>query len=385
MNKKEVTEIKKQFTPENCSITRICGCYVDAEKEKKLTLKEAFLSLPEEEAFKYFEIFKKTLSGTLGKNLLNLEFPLESEFNGKSQEFLLSLRDSRLQDDALLEEFYDKIIESYYYGENYFIILIHAAYDVPGKAKDGQEMFDASDEVYEYLLCSICPVKLSKAGLCYNAERNSIEDRARDWLVELPAKGFLFPAFNDRSSDIHHVLYYSKNAEELQTEFVEDFLGCSVSMTAKEQKETFNSIIEETLQEDCDYEVVKTIHEKLNEYAETQKDSPEPPALEKEEVKRLLQSSGVQQEKLETFDSCFESSADHKAAFLASNIVSARKFEIKTPDVTIQVHPDRTDLVETRIIDGRQCLVITVNDHIEVNGIQVRTISRDTFSEGNDE
>ena len=165
MNKKEISEIKKQFTPERCAITRICGCYVDAEKEKKTKLREAFLSLPEEEMFKYFDIFRKTLSGTLGKNLINLNFPLSQEEEGGTQSYLLRLRNSRLKDDQLLEDFYDKVIEHYFYGENYYIILIHGLYDIPGKSTDGAEMFDASDEVYEFLLCSICPVKLSKAGI----------------------------------------------------------------------------------------------------------------------------------------------------------------------------------------------------------------------------
>lgn len=166
MNKKETLEIRKQFSNENCAITRICGCYVDAEKQIRTQLKEAFLSLPEEEIFKYYEIFRKTLSGTIGKNLLNMEFPLAQEMPDGTQAWLLKLLRSRLTDDTLLEQFYEKIIQSYAYGENYYIILIHAAYDIPKKAEDGMEMFDASDDTYEYLMCSICPVKLSKAGLC---------------------------------------------------------------------------------------------------------------------------------------------------------------------------------------------------------------------------
>mgnify|MGYP002765853500 CR=1 FL=1 len=193
MNKKEISEIKKQFTPENCSLTRICGCYVDGEKNKKTELKEAFLSLSEEEMFKYFEIFRKSLSGTIGKNLMNMEFPLEQETEGGTQHFLMKLRESKLTDDALVESFYDKIIENYDYPENYYIILIHGVYDIPGKSSDGAEMFDASDEIYEHIMCCICPVKLSKAGLCYNAETNSIQDRIRDWIVELPDVAFLFP------------------------------------------------------------------------------------------------------------------------------------------------------------------------------------------------
>ena len=374
MNKKEILEIRKQFTPANCAITRICGCYVDHEKTKKMESKEAFLSLPEEEAFKYFDIFKKTLSGTVGKNMLNLEFPLDAEMPGGTQEFLLKLRDSKLEDDMLLEEFYDKVIATYDYAENYYIVLIHAMYDIPGKSSDGLEMFDASDEVYEYLLMSICPVSLSKAGLSYNAEDNRIQDRIRDWIVDMPVKGFLFPAFNDRSTDLHSVLYYTKKSEDLQPEMIDQLLGAQMPMSADTQKETFQMIIEDTLGEDGDYETVRNIHETLNDLIEEHKEEPEPLSLDKTEMKKIFEQSGVDAEKMENFDRNFEENAGEKASLLATNIAETRKFNIETPDVVIKVNPDRADLVETRIIDGRQCLVIPVDDHIEVNGISVRTI-----------
>lgn len=373
MNKKEVTEIKKQFTPTNCAITRICGCYVDGEKEKKTELKEAFLSLPEEEIFKYFDIFRKTLSGTIGKNLLNMEFPLETESEGGTQEFLLKLRNSRLTDEALLEDFYNRVIDAYDYSENYLILLIHAAYDIPGKASDGSEMFDASDEVYDYILCSICPVKLSKPGLSYHADENSFHERVRDWIVEMPDAGFLFPAFNDRSTDIHNLLYYSKNAENLSNGLTDTLLGCVPPLTADSQKETFKALIEDTLGDDCGYEVVKNIHENLNELIEQNADNPEPLALDKAEVKYLLTKSGVDEEKLETFDEQFNAAAGEHATLLATNIANTKKFEIKAPEVTIQISPEFIGLVETRVIDGRKCLVIGVDDRVEINGIRART------------
>ena len=376
MNKKEILEIRKQFTPANCAITRICGCYVDHEKNKKLESKDAFLSLPEEEAFKYFDIFKKTLSGTVGKNMLNMEFPLDAEMPGGTQEFLLKLRNSKLEDDMLLEEFYDKVIATYEYAENYYIILIHAMYDIPGRTSDDLEMFDASDEVYEYLLMSICPVSLSKAGLCYNAEDNRIEDRIRDWIVDMPDKGFLFPAFNDRGTDLHSVLYYTKKSADLQPEMIDQLLGAKMPMSADDQKETFQMIIEDTLGEDGDYETVRNIHETLNDLIEEHKEEPEPLALDMTEMKKVFEKSGVDAEKMENFDRNFEENAGEKASLLASNIAETKKFNIETPDVIIKVNPDRADLIETRIIDGRQCLVIPVDDHIEVNGINVRTISR---------
>lgn len=378
MNKKEVTEIKKQFTPSNCAVTRICGCYVDGEKEKKTELKEAFLSLPEEEMFKYFDIFRKSLSGTIGKNLLNMEFPLETEAEGGTQEFLLKLRNSRLTDDELLESFYDRVIEAYDYGENYLILLIHAAYDIPGKSSDGSEMFDASDEVYDYILCSICPVKLSKPALSYHAEENSFHDRIRDWIVEMPDVGFLFPAFNDRSTDIHNLLYYSRNAENLQANLAEQLLGCVLPLSAAGQKETFRALIEETLGEECEYEVVKNIHENLNELIEQNSDNPEPLALDKAEVKYLLAKSGVEEEKLQDFEKQYDAAAGENTALLASNVADTKKFEIKTPDIVIQVKPECADLVETRLIDGRKCIVIGVDDRVEINGITARTVTAKT-------
>lgn len=376
MNKKEVLEIRKQFTPANCAITRIAGCYVDHEKNKKMESKSAFLSLPEEEAFKYFDIFKKTLSGTMGKNMLNMEFPIDQEMPGGTQEFLMKLKESKLEDDMLLEEFYDKVIATYEYAENYYIILIHAMYDVPGKSSDNLEMFDASDEVFEYLLCSICPVSLSKAGLSYNAESNCIQDRIRDWVVDMPDKGFLFPAFNERSTDIHGVLYYTKKSEDLQPELIEQLLGARMPMSANTQKETFQMLIEDTLGEDGDYEIIRNIHDTLNEMIEEHKEEPEPLQLDKTDVRKVFEQSGVSSEKMESFDQNYEETAGEKTSLLASNITETKKFQIETPDIVIKVNPDRADLIETRMIDGRQCIVIAVDDHIEVNGVYVRTLKR---------
>lgn len=373
MIKQEVNEIKRLYTPSNCSITRICGCYVDGEKNKKTEFKEAFLSLPEEEIFKYFELLRKTLSGTIGKNLLDLEFPLSSEESGGTQKFLLRLRDSKLKDDALLEEFYDKIIGSYEYVGNYLILLIHDAYDVPGKTLDGLTMEDASDTVFEYILCCICPVNLSKPGLSYDAQANEFHNRVRDWIVEMPEAGFLFPAFNDRSSDIHSVLYYTKNPEEPHTEFADNVLGAALPLSAGSQKETFQALIEETLGEQAEYEVVKSIHENLTEMIEEHKEIPEPLMLDKNQVRNLFEKSGVEEEKLTDFDKLYDAAAGEHTSLMVNNVANTRTFEVKTPDVVIRVNPERADLVDTLLIEGKQCLVIEINDHVEVNGITIRS------------
>lgn len=369
MNKKEILEIKKLFTTDKCCIQRICGCYVDGNKNKVMTFKDAFLSLQDEEIFKYFKIFRSTLSGTPGKNLINMEFPMETEAEGGSQDFLMQLRASHLKDDNLLEVFYNKIIDNYIYGENYLILLIDACYDVPGKGSDELSMDDSSDYVYEHILCSICPVNLSKEGLCYNADTNTIENRIRDWLVEAPRHGFLFPAFNDRNSDIHQILYYSKNTEEIQSELIDGVLGCVIPMTSKIQKNAFTEILEESLGEECTFEAVKTIHENLTAFVEEHKEEPEPVTFGKEEVRRVLEQSGISEEKIEDFEHHYSNVAGEQTSFMATNVVAARTVEIKAPDVVIKVSPDRMDLVETKDIDGRKFLMIELTDNVEINGI----------------
>ena len=373
MIKQEINELKRLYTPSNCSITRICGCYVDGEKNKKTEFREAFLSLPEEEIFKYFELLRKTLSGTPGKNLLDLEFPLSSEQEGGTQEFLLRLRGSKLKDDALLDEFYDKIVGSYEYVGNYLILLIHDAYDVPGKTTDNLTMEDASDNVFEYLLCCICPVNLSKPGLSYDAAANEFHNRIRDWVVEMPEVGFLFPAFNDRSSDLHSTLYYTKNPEEPHSELVDQILGASLPLTAGSQKETFQALIEETLGQEAEYEVVKNIHENLTEMIEEHKEIPEPLMLDKHQVRDLFEKSGVVEEKLTDFEQLYDAAAGENTSLMVNNVANTRTFEVKTPDVVIRVNPERADLVNTLLIEGKRCLVIEINDHVEVNGVTVRT------------
>lgn len=382
MNKKEISEIKKLISKKDSQIVRFCGCYVDNEKNIRTTLKQPFLALEEDEMFKYINIFRRSLSGTLGKNLLNLEFPREQEEEGGTQNFLMKLRDSKLSDDNLLQEFYEKVIENYEFPENYYIILAYSAYDIPMVTTDGMEQDDASVYVYDHIICTICPVKLEKSNLCYNAETNMIEPNIRDWLVDMPAHGFLFPAFNDRNTDIHAMLYYTKKSEEPAPQFMDSMFGCTKPLTSKSQNTVFKQIIQDSLGEECDFETVKSIHENINELIEEQKDLPEPVVLSHEDVKDIFTHSGISNEKLEVFDKNYEHALSEKGdvsvddiqntSFVATNITNPRNLEIKTADVAIKVSPDKSDLVKTKMIDGIPYLMIQVSEHIELNGVPVR-------------
>ena len=372
MTRKELNEIKSQYTLENCGILRLCGCYVDGERNKITQFNENFLNLPEEEKHKYFDIFKKTLSGTPGKNLVDMKFNVDAYADEGARTFLMNLRDSGLKDDRLLDEFYDRIINNYSYVGNYLILLINQVYDIPAVTTDNIEMDDASDEVYNYILCSICHVNLSKPGLGYDEEDNNFHDKKQNHMVDVPDVGFLFPAFNKRSADEDMTMFYTKDVSEFEDGLIDCLLDCVAPLPAKQQKETFTSLVSEAVGEEADLQVVKNIHANLEQIIEEKKqESPAPVMLDKNEMKNLLEKSGVKEERLENFEEHFEMAAGEHGKLVASNVSSGKKFEVKTPDVVIKINSDKTDIVSTQVIDGRQCLVIQIDERLVVNGISV--------------
>ena len=374
MNKKETSEIRKLFAKDSCRIDSLAACYVSIEKEKTFVINEALSSLSEEELQYHLSIFHKCLGGTLGKNLINMEFPLDAEFGEGQQKFLLNLRDSGLKEEEILEKFFDLIIANYPSSDKYYIVAIHGNYDVPGKGKDGAVLEDASEIVYEYILCAICPVKLSKAALGYDSDANRIRERVRDWVVEAPEKAFLFPAFNDRGPDIHSMLYYTKKAEELFPEFVETVFGTTSPLSPETQTETFNSLITETLGDEVSLEIVQRVQENIAEVIEQNKEIPEPVELTPYEMKELLGRSGVEDEKLENFEKTFKEVAGEKATIIADNLPVVKQLKIKAPDIEIKVKPESASLISHKMVDGVLSIVIPVGEGGEVNGIAVKHI-----------
>ena len=301
-----------------------------------------------------------------------MKFNVDAYADEGARTFLMNLRDSGLKDERLLDEFYDRIINNYSYVGNYLIILINQVYDIPTVTTDNIEMEDASDEVYSYILCSICHVNLSKPGLGYDEEDNNFHDKKQNHMVDAPDVGFLFPAFNKRSADEDMTMFYTKDVSEFEDGLLDCLLDCAVPLPAKQQKETFTSLVSEALGEEADLQVVKNIHENLEQIIEEKKqESAAPVMLDKNEMKDLLEKSGVKEERLENFEEHFEMAAGEHGKLVASNVSSGKKFEVKTPDVVIKINSDKTDIVSTQVIDGRQCLVIQIDERLVVNGISV--------------
>ena len=354
INREDMLELTRRMTLARTSFSRIAGCYIDKDGDFEGSFNTNFLKLSAAEKTKKLKLAKAIPYSETNVNLKKYEIPQSMQKPGSMWQLLMTMNECGLKNDALMDTFYDIVMESYRSDSEYAILVFHGRYDIPLKAADKVGLWE-SEEVFEYMICAICPLE-------------------GEYEPGDPECGFLFPAFNDRSTDLHSVLYYTKKSEDLQPEMIDQLLGAKMPMSADTQKETFQMIIEDTLGEDGDYETVRNIHETLNELIEEHKEDPDPLSLDKTDVKKIFEQSGVSNEKMENFDQNFEENAGEKASLLASNIAETKKFNIETPDVVIKVNPERMDLVETRMIDGRQCLVIPVDDHIEVNGLNVRTM-----------
>lgn len=424
MNKKEVLELKRRFKKEAATFTRVCGCYVDGNHNKVCKFGNTFLNLEEDEFYKYLEIANKALSGTIGNNLLELKFPIEEEEVGGRQHILMALRASKLEDENLLDTFYDLAIDTYDHAGNYLIVLFHDAYDVMSRTSDNNNL-DESEEVYEYLICAICPVDLSKPGLGFLEEEHRIGPRVRDWVVGAVDTAFLFPAFNDRSTDIHSTLFYTKNTKEPHSEFMANGLGCGIERTATEQKMAFHSIVRNVLgaedehTDDVLLDLQQNLSDMIDEYAETHDDDEDVFLLDKEVVTKLLADSEISEEKAakieKSVDEAFgekppaaENVIDSKA--LVQNELRVEKMaledqvgtltvqlnekdealaertsqliekqeeidnyiaETKTYDVVLRVKPEKASQIKSQVINGQKCLVIPMgeDEHATINGV----------------
>lgn len=373
MNEKEIAEIRRRFRPDRNNITHVRGCYVNDKREIVSEFDQSLALMPQEEAEKILTILKRTLSGVQGKNLVDLTFTTEQVVSGEEHQLLMALRSSSLKDDAIVRVFYQRVIEAVQLEGQYLILLAHDAYDVPFRSKDGETLDDASSEIYSYILCSVCPVKMTKPALCYDVPANAFHSLRPDWLVSPPEIGFLFPAFDDRSTNIYNALYYSRNIAENHPEFIDAVFHTAAPVPAAEQKETFQSILGETLAGDCNYDVLQTVHEQLRGMIEEHKASkePEPLVISKDTVKSVLQYSGVSEEHVSAFDQKYDDEFGADTNLSPRNIVNDKQFEVRTPDVVIRVNPERSDLLETRVIDGAKYILIRADEGVEVNGVHV--------------
>lgn len=373
MNRKEISEIRRRFNLDKNAISCIRGCYVNDKREIVSMFNRPLMSFPQEEAEKYLAIFRRTLAGVPGRNLVDMVFRPDQVMDGEEHRLLTAMRNTALKVEEGVQAFYQKVIDSLEMEGNYLILLTHDAYDVPFRGRDDLKVDDASEEVFDYILCSICPVKLTKPALSYFASDNEFHDREQDWVVASPELGFMFPTFDDRAANIYNALYYTRDTATMHDEFISAIFNTDAPMPAAEQKETFQALLEDAIGDDLSYEVVQTVHEQIRSMIEEQKSDKEAeaPVVSKREVKAMLENCGVPEERVTAFEEKYDADFGATIELGAQNIVDERKFEVRTPDVVIQVNPERSDLVETRVIDGFKYILIRADEGVEVNGVNI--------------
>lgn len=373
MNDKEIGEIRRHLRRDRSNITAIYGCYVNDNKEIITEFRQSTGIMPENESDKYFALLRRTLSGSIGKNLIDITFKTSQVADSPEHKLLMGLRESKCTDEELRGEFFKKVIDTVVMEGNYLILLTCDGYDVPFKSKDDSFQKDNSDEVYTYILCTVCPVKQTKSNLHYVPEEKLFHDGAMNQMVSAPTLGFLFPAFDDRSTNIYNALYYTKDIRNAQEAFISALFNTPVPKPAMEQKQTFEALLTTALGEECSMDVVQTVHDQLCQRIELHKESkvPDPLMVSKEDVKDVLSSCGVSEQSLSKFSVDYDEAFGFEADLHPKNIIDNKHFEVKTPDVVIKVDPTRSDLIETRVIGGVKYILICADEEVEVNGVNI--------------
>lgn len=374
MNQKEISELRRRWRPGKTAVSHIYGCYVNSSKEIVSDLDESLGRMTEEESEKYLGLLKKCLSGTMGKNLIDIVFSTQQVMDSEEHKLLSTLRSSALKDNQARNEFYRKVIDSLDMGDNGYLILVACdAYDVPHRGRNDEIQSDVSEDVFRYILCCVCPVKMSRPELNYFPGDNEFHYTSGQ-VVSAPELGFLFPAFDDRAANIYNALFYSRKPDEIHQEFIDAVFHTEPPMSAAEQREAFQNALSESLGEAYSVEVARSIHERLTDQITQHKEnkSPEPLTVTTNHIASILQDCGIPQDRIVAFQKKCEGQFGEGAVLSPTNLIDAGKFEIKTDQVTVSVSPDQSYLVETRVIDGKKYLLIPAGGNVEINGQAVR-------------
>lgn len=373
MNTKEIGEIRRRQRRDRSNMTGVYGCYVNDNKEIISEFRQSIGIMPENEAEKYFALFRRTLGGTLGKNLIDINFSTAQVAGSQEHQLLMDLRSTKLVDEASRTALYKKIMENVNLDTGYVILLGCDSYDVPFKSHDGETQADNSDENYTYILCAICPVKQTKATLHYIPESKEFHDGNMANVITAPEVGFLFPAFDNRSTNLYNALYYNKNPKDNHDALAQALFNAPIPMPAAQQKQSFAALLSSSLEEECSMDVVQSVHEQLSQQIAMHKESKVPEALliDKEQVKDVLEGCGVSEGRIAKFSIDFDETFGFEAQLHPKNIIDDKKIEINTPDVIIKVAPDRGDLIETRVLGGVEYILIRADESVEVNGVNI--------------
>ncbi len=371
MNDREISEIRRRMRPEKNNIGRIRGCYVNDNHTIISEFNQMLGMISNDESEEILSILRKTFSGSLGRNLIDISFDNQQVLEGEEHKLLSTLRSSSLSDDEAVKCFFEKITSTLDIEGSYLILLANDKYDIFTFNADGEK--NESSEMFSYIVCAVCPIKAVKPTLGYNLSENKFKNIIRDSIVGSPDIGFMFPAYESKSANIYNALYYTKNVSEIHPEFIDSIFKAEAPKTATEQTESIAAILNDTIAEDCDIEFVQALQSQLIEITQDHKNNKidEPLTLSSKDMGSILRCGGASEDTINSFADRFETDFGNSTEITPANVIDIKKFQVQTPEVTVKVAPEHSDLIETRVIDGTKYLLIRADGDVEVNGIRI--------------
>ncbi len=375
MRPEDIRKVRKRIDSTLDNFRSIYGCYVNAAKEIVTTMEIPVLDMESEERELYAKVLKKVLSGTPDRNLLNLEIPISAVGDSDEHRLLMSLKTDQLRDENMRNMLYQRIINSLELEDTSYVILLAAdTYDLRPQDMSDEEWSEESNGQFEYFICSICPVKVSKAALQYRPAPQEFRGISTGSILGAPVLGFMFPALEDGAADIGQIQYYTKSTSDNHGELMKEIFKIdNPPMAAEVQKETFNYTLSDTLGKECNLELVTTLQANLQTRAEAAKELKESPIAEVaiEDIQEILAAKGVSNEKVEEFSEHVGEAFDGAGSFNINNIIQKRSFEFKTPETKITTAPENALRIKTRVIDGVTYLLVPAGESVTVNGVEV--------------
>ena len=372
MTQNEISEIRRRYRADRSNISRVCGCFVNEQKEIISEFDQSLGTMTQDDAEGMLDILKKVLSGNMGRNLLDIEFTTAQVNESEEYRLISELRGSELKNETLRQELYKKIIDNLEMEGNYLILMAHDRQDVFDYGVDG-ERDSESVSVFSYIICAVCPIKEGKPTMSYYIPGKCFRSVCSDTVLGRAELGFMFPCLEDNKTNIYKALYYTKSLEDSHQELADALFSNELPMPAKEQKDTFGDILKETVAEECSLRVVRSVNSQLNHRISEHKNEKieEPLLINKSEAGDMLRYCGVTEEKIEAFEEKFDERFGEDATIPPSNISSPKQITVSTPEVTVKVSADSADMVEARIIDGTKYILIRADNGVTVNGVEI--------------
>lgn len=376
MNRKEIREIKKRFNPDMDNFGHIYGCYVNAAHEIIAYMDSPTMLMGNEEREMYMKTLKKTLSGALGKNLLNVEFSTAQVEDSDEHRLLQTLRTSHLGNETMRKILFQRIIDNVDMGDvGYVILLASDSYDVPYKNGGSDEWSEESTDQFEYFICCLCPVKDPKGALRYLAEEQNFRAASTGSILGAPQMGFMFPTFDDRMTNIYRALYYTRSSADVHQDFLKAVFNLDkLPMAANTQKNAFDSALADSLGDECSMDVVKALHSRIGERIDVIKGpgADDAPEIHINELEEILMKSGTSDEAIEKFHDTCKNYFEGEEFFNPENLINRKQFKLETAEMNVRIDPEHAFGIKTEIIDGRQYLMIPISEGLTVNGVDVK-------------